>query len=297
MLNELKAIFENVDKEILNEDTLNAVSTLIEQTVNKKVEDRVVLETDSKLQEMDENHAAKFKEILEAIDTDHTSKVKMVVEAINKDHMTKLTFIKTKYDEQLKKVANQHREQLVESINDYLELYIDKHIPSQQIEEAAKNTHLNKIVNEAKQILGIDERYVNNNMREAILDGKTQMDKLLKENTELRKNSLVEESRRLIADKTANLPVDMAKFVRARFANKSPEFIKENFKYVVDMYTHKEQSEKRSMLNENRTSNIVDRKRVADEIIQESSKTVVSNASQSENPMMDMYLEGITFRK
>ena len=296
MLTELKAIFEKVDSEILNEDTLKAVSTLIEQTVDKKVSDRIVLETESKLQEMDEDHATKFKQMIKDIDVDHTGKVKTVVEALNKDHINKLHIIKEKYDNQLKNVAIQHRQQLVESINDYLETYIDKNIPAEQIQEAAKNKHLSKIISEAKEILGIDEKYVSANVRTAILDGKAQMDKLARENAELKRAKTIEESKRLVAEKTSNLPTNMAKFVRARFVNKTPEFIKENFQYVVEMYERNEKSEKRSVLNENKSFN-VDRSRVADEIIKETSKNIVSNTSQSENPTMDMYLEGMSFRK
>jgi len=245
---------------------------------------------------MDEDHAAKFKQMIKDIDVDHTGKVKTVVEALNKDHINKLHIIKEKYDNQLKTVAIQHRQQLVESINDYLETYIDKNIPAEQIQEAAKNKHLSKIISEAKEILGIDEKYVSANVRTAILDGKAQMDKLARENAELKRTKTIEESRRLVAEKTSNLPTNMAKFVRARFVNKTPEFIKENFQYVVEMYERNEKSEKRSVLNENKSFN-VDRSRVADEIIKETSKNIVSNTSQSENPTMDMYLEGMSFRK
>lgn len=296
MLTELKAIFENVDEELLNKDTLDALSTLVEQTVDQKVNDRLVLETETKLQEMDEDHAKHFKAMLEKIDQDHTGKVKMVVEALNKDHINKLKIIKKKYDEQLTKVAVEHRQQLVESMNDFLEVYIDKTIPAEQILEAAKNKHLSKIVSEAKTVLGIDERYVTQNVKAAIKDGKAQMDKLAKENFELKQSKLVEESRRLIAEKTANLPADLAKFVRARFVRKTPEFIKENFKYVVELYDRKEKNEKRSMLNENKSFN-VDRNRVADEIITETSKNTVSNTSQSDNPTMDMYIGAMEYRK
>lgn len=295
MLPELKTIFEQVDSEILNEDTLKQISILVEQTVDKKVSDRLVLETEEKLKLMDEDHAAKLQQYHEDIDRDHTAKVKMVVESINADHTEKFNKITSLYENQLKKVANQHRTQLVESINDYLDAYLEKAIPTATIMESVKNKHLSKIVEEAKEILGIDEKYVKQNVRTAILEGKKQMDTLAEENRQLKNQQLISESRRLIAEKTANLPADKAKFVRAKFSNRTPEFIKENFQYVVEMYERKQDNSKRSVLNENK--NFVDRKRVADEIIKESSENVNSNTSQSESPSMDMYLESMKFRK
>lgn len=296
MLTELKTIFEKADSEILNEETLKALSTLVEQTVDKKVQDRLVLETEAKLQAMDEDHALRLKKFYEDIDNDHTSKVKLAVEAINKDHIKKLNIIKEKYEEQLKTVANKHRETLVESINKFFNYYIDKNLPKEQILEAAKNKHLEKVIKEAKELLGVDPAFVKENIKSAIKEGKQQIDKLALENEQLKKAQLISESRRLVLEKTANLPADLAKFVRARLSNRSPEFIKENFKYVVDMYERNEKSEKRSAINEGKNYN-VDRARVADEIIKESSETVKTGASKSENPQMDMYLEGMGFRK
>jgi hypothetical protein len=297
MLTELQAIFENVDKEILNEETLAAISTLIEQTVEKTVNDRLVLETEAKLLEMDEDHADKFRQMLEAIDRDHTAKVEMVVEAINKDHANKFLTLRNLYEQQLKKTAINHRDQFVESINEFLDIYVEQHLPTEMVEEAAKNKYYAKILSEAKEILGVDEKYTRNNIREAIKDGKNQMDQLVRENSELRRSKLVEESRRLVAEKTANMPADMAKFVRARFANKAPDFIRENYKYVVEMYERKEQNEKRSALNDGKTNFNVDRKRVADEIIKESSENIISDTAQAQDPNMALYLEGMAFRK
>lgn len=296
MLTELKTIFEKVDSEILNEETLNQISTLVEQVVDKKVQDRLVLETEAKLQAMDEDHALRLEKFYNDIDNDHTEKVKLAVEAINKDHVKKLNIIKEKYEDQLKNVANKHREQLVESINKFFNYYLDKNLPKEQILEAAKNKHLEKVIKEAKEILGVDASFVKDNIKSAIKEGKQQLDKLVLENEQLKKAQLISESRRLVLEKTANLPADLAKFVRARLSNRTPEFIKENFKYVVEMYERNEKSEKRSVLNEHKNFN-VDRTRVAGEIIKESSETVKSGTSQAENPQMAMYLEGMGFRK
>jgi hypothetical protein len=120
---------------------------------------------------------------------------------------------------------------------------------------------------------------------------------LLKENAQLKKSQLVTESKKLLAEKTANHPPSQKKFVLARLENKSPEFIKENFQYVITMYAKQEKQEKRVALNEGKPNNFVDRARVADELIKESSENADSNTAKSQNPQMDLYMEGMTFRK
>ena len=79
MLTELKSIFESVDKEILSEDTLKAISSLIEEKVNAKAEERIELEVENAVKAQ----YAKFKTVSEkaiaSIDADHTNKIKMVL--------------------------------------------------------------------------------------------------------------------------------------------------------------------------------------------------------------------------
>jgi len=296
MEKELQSIFENVDKDILNEDTLKAITDLVEETVNKKVNERVTLEVESALQSMDEDHSARFQQAIEAIDNDHTEKVKKVVEHINKDHIAKLMQIKEKYESLLQKTAVEHRDTLVESVSNYLDRYIEKSIPKEQIVEAAKNRYIENVLNEARQVLSVDSKVINENVKSAIRDGKEKLDRLTHENAQLKKKMVVTESQRILAEKTANLPMEQARFVRTRLQNKSPEFIKENFQYVLDMFVRSDKQERRSALNENKTTN-VDRKRVADEIIKENVKNELSMGSESDNPLESIYMEGLNFRK
>lgn len=295
MEKELQAIFENVDKDILNEDTLKAISTLVENTVQKKVDERVTLEVESVIQQVDEDRANKFLIAIEAIDNDHTDKIKKVVEHINKDHTAKLLQIKEKYENLLMETATKHRDMLVEAVNNYLDVYIEKNIPREQIVEAAKNKYIENVLNEARQVLSVDKSVINENVRSAIVDGKKKMDQLALENSQLKKRVIVSESQRLLAEKTANLPVETARFVRKRLESKSPEFIKENFQYVVEMFDRQEKNDRRTELNNNKFN--VDRKRVADEINKNNVKNNLLTEENNGNALESIYLEGLNFRK
>lgn len=296
LTDELKTIFESVDKEILSEDTLAAISTLVENTVKTKVQERVSLEVESAVKTQYEKFKVVSEKAISAIDTDHTAKIKMVVKTLKEDFDKKLVTVSEGYKKIIGKTAVGHRDTLVESVDEFLDLYIEKSLPKAQIAEAAKNKYALKAIEEARKVLGVGPQYINSNIREALVDGKRQMDKLVSENADLKKKTFVNESKKILADKTVNLPVEASRFVRSRLEGKSAQFIKENFDYVVDMFKRQEKSQKRNaLLNENKQTN-VDRSRVADEILKESETRTHASANPN-NPMESMYLDGLGFRK
>lgn len=293
---ELKSIFESVDKEILSEDTFKAISSLIEEKINTKVQERLDLEVESAIKTQYEKFKVVSEKAITAIDEDHTSKIKMVVGALMEDNNQKLLAVHNGYKKLIKETAVKHRDSLVESVDEFLDMYVEKHLPKEEIEQAAKNKYAMKAIEEARKVLGIDESYIKENIKEALVDGKRQMDKLVQENAELKKAKMISESERILAEKTSNLPNNVARFVRTRLEGKSAEFINENFEYVIDMFDRQEKKERQSaLLNEQRNFN-VDRKRVADEFLKES-EIKTPNTSNPSNPLEDLYLSGLNFRK
>lgn len=294
MLNELQPIFEQIDKNLFNEETMKKIATIVEAKVNEKVDSRVTLEVESAKQIQEEDYTNKMqhlvKVIKENIDKDHLAKIKFVVENLNTDHMNKLIQLKENYENILKKTALDHKMQLVEGVDAFLEKYIDKNLPKEIIEEAAKNTHVNNLLSEARKVLAVDPSFVKDNIKEAIVDGKKQVDRLIRENAQLRQSKEAEEVARFIAEKSSNLPANAAKFVRSRLANKPLKVVKENFDYVVDMFAVQEKKNKNSLVNENKQpiSN-VDRSKISgDALIIES--TEKRQPLSSANPLEDMYM-------
>jgi len=295
MLDELKPIFEQIDKNIFNEDTLKQVSAIIEAKVNEKTEARVQLAVESATQTLDEEMTEKMthlvKTIKENIDKDHLTKIKYVVEQLNTDHLAKLVTLKENYENLLKKTAQEHKMTLVESVDTFLEKYIDKNLPKQVIEEAAKNNHVKNLLQEARKVLGVDEKFVKTNIKEAFIDGKKQMDKLIQENTQLKQSKNKEEVQRFLTEKTANLPTELAKFLKKGFENKPLNVVKENFDYMVEMYDVREKKKKTALLNESKQISNVDRSSISgDALITESSSKNNSSTSPL-NPLEDMYLD------
>lgn len=286
MLNELKPIFEQIDASLFTEETIAKISSLIEEKVNEKIQDKIDLAVESALETQDEEVTQKTQHLIETfrnnIDQDHTAKIKFVVEQLNADHMEKLLTLKEKYDKLLKETAVTHKQQLVEATNLFFEKYLDKAIPHKQILEAARNKHVQNLLEQVREVAGIDESYIQENIKEGILDGKKKMDQLLRENAELKKSKDLESSRRFLTEKTKNLPVEVSKFVRARLSNKSFEYIKENFNFVVDLYSKSENKERKQV-----SRPIVESAPVYNTLVTE------KTSSSESNPYTDMYMEGL----
>ena len=50
---------------------------------------------------------------------------------------------------------------MIEEVSNYLELYIEKLIPTQQISEAVENIQARRIVDQIRELVSIDEQFIN----------------------------------------------------------------------------------------------------------------------------------------
>lgn len=298
---ELQAIFEKIDSQYMSDELKQTLTRVFEEAVDKRLADRLDLE----LKAMDESHAeittqlignleSIFEQFKVDVDADHCTKIQTVANAISESYGKKLLLVKEGYEKVIRDTAVEHRTQLVGAVEKHLNIALEKIIPTEQVRESAKNTFAQKQLNEARKVLGIDKAFMSANVKEGIVQGKQQMDALLKENASLKKSKMVTESQSLIVKATANLPVEQAKYVRTKLEGRSPEFIKDNLSYVLEMYARQETQEKASLLREHTSQ--VDRVVVADEL----NRTSYIEESTSHNPMnpnMGMYMRGLNYRK
>lgn len=248
---------KSLGDDILSEETLKE----LEQSFNESVEELAQLRVEKALVEQDEEHAIKLEKLLEAIDADHTNKLQKVVEAIDKNHSEKLVALVEKFRKEIDQDAKVFKESLVDNISDYLDLYIEKSIPTEQIQEAVKNKHAINVLEGLRNSLSIDSALSNQSVREAVIDGKRQIDeaaqekqKLIEENKQL-KESLNSQQAQLALDKlTEGLPASKKRHMYKVLDGKSAEFINENFQYTLDMF-EKNEKDKLSELKEQATSN------------------------------------------
>jgi hypothetical protein len=235
-------------EEVLTEDSVKEIETAIEEKIQLSVE--------AALTNQDELYAEKLEELVSAIDKDHTDKLTRVVEAVDHNNANKLVQVVKKYEKELNGSANQFKNTLVESISDYLDEYLEESVPTEAIEEATKNRTAREVLGNLRKVLAVDSSLMSESVKEAVMDGKTQIDRLSQKVTELEKeNSLLKEAYNkqtaslLLENKTAGLSGKKKEYLTKILADKSPKFIEENFDYTAKLFDKKE-NERLSVLKE-----------------------------------------------
>ena len=248
-MNNIKDTLKEATKDLLTEETLNA----IEQAFTQAVDDKVSLHVEKALIEQDEDHAIKLEKLLEAVDIDHTDKLKNVVGAIDVNHSQKLKVVANKFRETLNEEAGQFKDQVVDNISNYLELYIDETIPTADIEQAMQNNHATNKLNQMRRALAVDKAMTTSGVKEAVMDGKKQIDEnkaksrvLAEQNKTLHTKLVKVESNLLLEKMTKQLPTTKKAYMYKVLGDKTPKFITENFDYTLKLLekTEEERLEK-----------------------------------------------------
>jgi len=220
------------------------------QTVLESVDKDHTQKLEALVSKIDEDHTQKLEKLIEAIDTDHAVKLQKLIKNIDTKHAGMLKQVVEKYETALNEEAKSFQERIVEEVSNYLDLYLDKTIPADQINEAVENIRASKQIEEIRKIVGISEELVDTEIKEALIDGKKTIDSLRKElNESLKENaSLNHEFKKaqahiLLESKTADMNASKKAFVNRLLKNKDVEYINENFSYVVDMFERESQAE------------------------------------------------------
>jgi len=240
-------------KEVLTEESV--------QTIEEAIKDKVTLAVEAALTSQDELYSEKLQELVQAIDKDHSSKLKRIVEAVDKNNADKLVKVIQKYEGELSGSAKEFKNTLVESISDYLEEYVDEAVPAAAILEATQNKTAMEVLTNLRKVLAVDSTLMSESVKEAVMDGKTQIDELTSKLEEVeRENALIKEAYNktkadlLLEGKTAKLPAKKAEYMRKVLGDKTPKFIEENFEYTARLFDKKE-SERLEVIKEEAFTN------------------------------------------
>ncbi len=256
MDNKITDILQEKANGILTESTLKQ----IENAFNKKVS----LHVESALVKQDDEYSAKLEHLLEAIDVDHTSKLDKVVGAIDKNHGEKLISVVEKYSRAINEEAHTFKSDLVGRVSKYLDLYLEKLVPQQNINEAVKNRRSNKVLREMRRVLAVDAALQKNSIKDAILDGKTRIDESVEKLDEstaiverLQRENAALKSRLTLEEKVSDLPEDKAAFCKKVLHGKSYRFINENFDYTLKMFDKNHEEHLEVLHEQAKTQNTV----------------------------------------
>jgi hypothetical protein len=252
-----KAILENLDKEVISEETATAIAEAFETAVNEKAESRVKLEIENAVSKLDSDHATKLEKLLEAIDSDHSEKLQNVVEAINLDHTKKLEKLSNFYRKALNEKAEDFSNKMIDEVSNFIDIALDKALPKTQLQEAVENTYARTQLEKIRELVGIDQDSVDSSIKSTISEGKKAVDELnqklnesYKENEALLEKLKHVESTILLEQKTKGMPSAKKDFVTKLLSDKDGSYIEENFNYVVEMFERSEEDTASELVNE-----------------------------------------------
>ena len=284
---DIKQILSEATNGALNEEVLSE----IENVFNQKINDKVEIHVEAALNEQDELYTEKLNELVKKIDEDHSSKLKSVVEALDNDRTNKLKLVIDKYEGALDGEAEEFQSTLIESISDYLDVYLEEKIPVESVQEAVKNTKAKKILEGLRSHLAVDSALEKESIKDAVIDGHNQINEASKklesvaeENAVLKEELDTAKASLVLEQKTAGLDKRVKQYINKVMQGKDAEFIAENFDYTLKLFKKKESNRLETLKEEAlSTRDNVDRVIYEDtkqEIVEESNSPYLSELSK-----------------
>lgn len=286
----LKNLFSEDIQGLLSEDSLNA----IEEAFDKRVE----LAVGTALEEQDEIYSTRLKELLEALDTDRAKKVQNLVKRLDESHAKTFLQMSKKFQKENKEGARKFKDMVVESVSVYLDEYLNETVSKEDFSQSVKNNTAYTVLENLRKVLSIDSAAMNPQVKEAIMDGKSQIDTLKNENKQLKDKytTLVEkysrmETKALLEEKTAKFSETKKGFVMKALGDKNIKFIQENFEYTARLFDKQEKTKLQTLKEEAFTKRTVRPDFVpAINKVEKTEKVVEENV----NNFMDDYLSGLS---
>jgi hypothetical protein len=285
---EITEILQEKAKDILTTDTLDAIKLAVEQKQQVAVS--------SALDKQDEDYANKLQQVLEALDRDHTNKLKRVVKTIDADNAAKLQTVVARYSGIVNEQASAFKDDMIDKVSDYLDVYLEKSVPQKAINEAVKNRKALSILESLRGTLAIDTALMKQSIKSAVLDGKTQITESNKElevarneAKVLKENLAKTQAALIIEQKTVGLNDKKKAYAKRVLEGKSPKFILENIDYTLSLFDKKE-DERLVTLREEANSN---RKTGNDPVVVEE-EVITEDVQQVSNPLANIYMEELS---
>lgn len=235
----IKSILKEATQDLLSEEVLKEIEDAFNSTVAEKVQIHVT----KALTEQDEDYSKKLEHLLEAIDADHTKKLEKVVEAIDANHTEKLKKLVEKYAAALNKEAKEFKDNTINNISTYLEAYLDEAIPAEEVKDAVKNRKALEVLDQLRSILGVDAALAKESIREAVHDGKRQIEEAskkleaaTKELAQYKSQLATKDAELTLEKKTVGLSPRKKDYIHKVMKGKTAQFITENVDYALSLF-------------------------------------------------------------
>jgi hypothetical protein len=283
----IKELLNDEVRKLLTDDSLDAIQEAFDAKTQLTVE--------TTLQKQDELYAEKLETLINTIDRDHSSKMQKLVEAIDTNNAKKLMNIVKKYENGILKESKEFKGQLISSISDYCDEFLKESLNQEDFSQAVKNKTAFSVLANLREVLAVDSVMMKESVKEAIVDGKSQMDKLAKENTELKTQfkALYESNEKtrvnlFLEKKTSTFNDNKKKFIRKALEDKSSKFIEENFDYTVRLFD-KQDREQRQVIKES----ALDNRKVKPDFVK-TEKVITEKVNNTHEDTLDPYVQELS---
>lgn len=270
------------------------------QAIQESLESKIDLAVEAALLEQDEVYAKKLKHLMVSVDKDRTYKMKKLMEAFDRDKTAKLVKVVKKYEREQHQDLLKFKKQLTESVSLFLDEFLDESIPKEDIKQAVKNKTAYTVLENMRKMFSIDLAVMKESVAAPIMEGKQELDKLRRENEDLKKsvqvlteNKRQAETRLFLEEKTSKFSSDKKKFIQKALGDKSLKFIKENFDYTTRLFDKQEKKQLQVLKEEA----LQERKYKPDFVKEQKIVTEKVNNDNEENDPYLSVLQGMSFRR
>lgn len=245
------AVVEN-----LSEESLKKVEEKLNNIVESKVNERVNLAVESAEATFDAEANKDIDKLVVKIEEAHKRMAYKTCKTLKENYEKKLKKVRAYYNDKVQKDADKFKNNLVESVNAYIDKQLDKAIPYEDLKIAFKNNTAMKVLESLKTVLGVANAATcaKQYFKKPILEAKQKLisyNKKCKQLTETANNLQRElnESKKqaYLEEKLKGLDEDSANFMRRTMKNATMEFIKENFNFALDKHKEKLNEEKENL--------------------------------------------------
>lgn len=240
MSDKLNKLLDNLGAEVLTAEAKQQIIKEFEDIIAEKAKIHVQAATDK----LDAEHSQILEKVLANIDADHANKFKIAMERIDKSYAHKLKLCKEKFNKCINADAKAFKSKLVNGLSVWLESALKDYIPDKTIAESVQAKHNEKMLNELRNVLGVDLAFANEKTVNAFKKQRAQIMEAKKRTAKLsKKYSILKEQAKkantnLLIEKVIDKLQDAEEraFMKRRMSGKSLEYIKENFDYVLKLY-------------------------------------------------------------
>lgn len=262
-LKEQKVISEAKSTDLLKsfEEQLSVFKESIYDDAMNAVDDEHATEAEETFEKMDASYADKLKELVELIDATHKHQMEELLAMVDTFVTDKLQDVKDGYEEKISDIEEKKVGELEESISKYLDTYLEEVSPKAKLVSESKLEKLESTINELKKILFINEDYIKDEVKEAILEAKSIIDakdkevnKLMLEKVQIKSELNKIEAKQLLESKISKCSPKLSAFLTTFFKDAKKEDIEGRFDEAVKAFKADETVTREKLISESKAT-------------------------------------------